>query len=49
MRSSCLAEWGSTTEPQRGSGAEGGHRPARFSGYGQRQDIDRHENQQDNR
>ncbi|WP_407437722.1 hypothetical protein [Lelliottia sp.] len=34
MRSSCLAEWGSTTEPQRGSGAEGGHRPARFSGYG---------------
>lgn len=25
MRSSCLAEWGLTTEPRSGSGAEGGH------------------------
>ncbi|UEQ68359.1 hypothetical protein EJD93_21340 (plasmid) [Cronobacter sakazakii] len=31
MRSSCLAEWGSTTGPPRGPGAEGGHRPARLS------------------
>ncbi|MEB2383328.1 hypothetical protein, partial [Enterobacter sp. R-1.5.3] len=29
-----LAEWGSTTGPPRGPGAEGGHRPALFSGYG---------------
>ncbi|EGT5696175.1 TPA: hypothetical protein I4D15_14675 [Enterobacter bugandensis] len=29
-----MAEWGSTTGPPRGSGAEGGHRPALFSGYG---------------
>jgi len=29
-----LAEWGSTTEPRSGSGAEGGQRPALFSGYG---------------
>ncbi|KJX18042.1 hypothetical protein SG82_18970, partial [Enterobacter hormaechei subsp. xiangfangensis] len=29
-----LAEWGSTTGPPRGPGAEGGHRPARFLGYG---------------
>ncbi len=28
-----LAEWGSTTGPPRGPGAEGGHRPALFSGY----------------
>ncbi|HHA1950906.1 TPA: hypothetical protein ACOEGG_005061, partial [Enterobacter asburiae] len=31
-----LAEWGSTTEQRSWSGAEGGHRPARFSGYGHR-------------
>ncbi|HFO0780094.1 TPA: hypothetical protein ACHINP_004550, partial [Enterobacter hormaechei] len=29
-----LAEWGSTTGQQRWPGAEGGHRPALFSGYG---------------
>ncbi|HHG9101863.1 hypothetical protein L8S30_23650, partial [Enterobacter roggenkampii] len=29
-----LAEWGSTTGPPRGPGAEGGHRPALLSGYG---------------
>jgi len=29
-----LAEWGSTTGPPRGPGAEGGHCPARFYGYG---------------
>jgi len=34
VRSSCLAEWGPTTEPLRGSGAEGGQRPARSSGSG---------------
>lgn len=34
VRSSCLAEWGSTTEPLRGSGAEGGQRPTRSSGSG---------------
>ncbi|NDU70978.1 hypothetical protein FXO08_23285, partial [Enterobacter hormaechei] len=31
-----LAEWGSTTGQQRWPGAEGGHRPALFSGYGRR-------------
>ncbi|WP_254916106.1 MULTISPECIES: hypothetical protein [Enterobacter] len=30
MRSSCLAEWGSTTGRRSWPGAEGGHRPARF-------------------
>jgi len=34
VRSSCPSEWGSTTEPLRGSGAEGGQRPARFSDSG---------------
>ena len=29
-----LAEWGSTTEPRSGSGAEGGHCPAHFYGSG---------------
>ncbi len=29
-----LAEWGSTTGQQRWPGAEEGHRPALFSGYG---------------
>ncbi|EMV7411652.1 hypothetical protein ACKURH_26520 [Enterobacter soli] len=30
VRSSCLAEWGSTTGRRSWPGAEGGHRPARF-------------------
>ncbi|PNF44336.1 hypothetical protein C1166_23835 [Enterobacter bugandensis] len=29
-----MAEWGSTTGQHRWPGAEGGHRPALFSGYG---------------
>ncbi|KLP66627.1 hypothetical protein ABF82_04005 [Enterobacter hormaechei subsp. steigerwaltii] len=29
-----MAEWGSTSGQQRWPGAEGGHRPALFSGYG---------------
>ncbi|MGG1929529.1 hypothetical protein [Enterobacter soli] len=34
MRSSCLAEWGSTTGRRSWPGAEGGHRSARFFGSG---------------
>ena len=41
-----LAEWGSTTGQQRGPGAEGGHRPALFSGYGHAAASDK-VNQQD--
>ena len=35
-RSGCLAEWGSTTGPQRGPGAEGGQIPSFACGSGHR-------------
>lgn len=39
VRSSCLAEWGSTTGRRSWPGAEGGHRPARLSGAGHHGDA----------
>lgn len=42
-----LAEWGSTTGQQRWPGAEGGHRPARFLGYGHNGAAAEKVNQQD--
>ncbi|MDU4085377.1 MAG: hypothetical protein E7H67_23105, partial [Enterobacter asburiae] len=42
-----LAEWGSTTGQQRWPGAEGGHRPALFSGYGHNGAAAEKDNQQD--
>ncbi|WP_373371758.1 hypothetical protein [Citrobacter freundii] len=45
--SSCLAEWGSTTGPPRGPGAEGGHCPARLSGSGHHGTAAKRTNQQE--